>query len=61
MELCELADEVALACAELHVERCLTAEDLTPLALLLLANLLVTAHDEIVEFVDGFIHPRLSS
>ena len=61
MELGELADEVPLARAELHVERCLAAEDLTPLALLLLADLLITAHDKIVEFVDGFIHPRLSS
>lgn len=50
-----------LARAELHVEWRLAAEDLAPLALLLLANLLITAHDKIVEFVDGFIHPRLSS
>ena len=61
MELGKLADEVALARAELHVEWRLAAEDLAPLAFLLLADLLVTAHDEIVEFVDGFVHPRFSS
>ena len=61
VELSQLADEIALARAELDMKGRLAAEDFRPLALLLLADLLVTAHDKIIEFVDGFIHPRLSS
>ena len=61
MEFGHLADEIALARAQFYVERRLAAKDFRPLALLLLADLLVTAHDKIIEFVDGFIHPRLSS
>ena len=61
VELSQLADEIALARAELDMKGRLAAEDFRPLALLLLADLLVTAHDKIIEFVNGFIHPRLSS
>ena len=61
MTFCQLADKIALARAELDVERGLAAEDFRPLALLLLADFLVTAHDKIIEFMDGLIDPWLSS